>query len=93
MQRYEISLCDPDRVGWIDLRKQMRLAQSQGWQYETYQLTTVNDDGYRGIACGHVLWLPRLKRAGIAAGSDADWTDAESPEHAMELWCAGEMRN
>lgn len=33
---------------------------------------------------GELLWLPDEGRAGIAWGADAQWTDASSPEDAVE---------
>ena len=32
------------------------------------------------------LCIPRINRAGVAAGADADWHDASSLEDALELY-------
>ena len=40
-----------------------------------------------------ILWLPSTKRAGIAWGSDANWTDASSPEEALQRFFNDDMIN
>ena len=38
-----------------------------------------------------ILWLPDQQRAGVAWGSDAQWTDACSPKDALLRFLDGEM--
>jgi hypothetical protein len=61
---------------------------------ELFAVDLINDEGY--ITSGariEMLWLPLSMRAGIAAGADADWTDADSPEDGVLRWLDGDMRN
>lgn len=41
---------------------------------------------------GQLVWVPSEERAGISVGGDACWTDAESPEDALDLYNRGELR-
>jgi len=43
------------------------------WQTDEYNAQQVE-----------ILWLPSIKRAGVAWGADAIWIDAESPQDALE---------
>lgn len=47
-----------------------------------------------GAPCAvEVIYYPDSQRAGIAAGSDAEWTDAASAEDGLLRWLDGEMIN
>jgi hypothetical protein len=57
-----------------------------------YTLVHLDDRGYRETVTGEMLWFPAIGRAGIAWGGGANWTDADSPEDALQRWVSGEMR-
>ena len=40
-------------------------------------------DEYNGQQVS-ILWVPSIRRAGVAWGSDAIWIDADSPQDALE---------
>jgi len=40
-------------------------------------------DEYNGQQVS-ILWVPSIRRAGVAWGSDAIWIDADNPQDALE---------
>jgi hypothetical protein len=86
-----IEACEASAISALDLKQVIQDNGSEA--IECYSLTELGADGYRKSQTGWLLWLPEQSRAGIAWGADADWTDADSPEHALSLWQSGEMMN
>jgi len=62
----------------IDLLEEATSANSDAGQAIAYQLR------YDGGQRGDMLWFADIRRAGIALGGNAIWTDASSPEDAIE---------
>lgn len=60
------------------------LTYGAGWQ--RYEATPLTADGYRHQPVIELLWYEDAGRAGLASGGDAVWTDAQSPEDALERY-------
>lgn len=63
----------------ISLTKEMATLDAQGVAYEAYRMLPEGTSEWLEI-----LYVPSIDRAGLAWGADAQWTDAESPEDAVE---------
>ena len=62
----------------LDLREEAKSLSEQG---ETYQVAVAGAYNEESIT---VLYIPSIGRAGIAWGSDAEWTDADSIDDALQ---------
>lgn len=82
-----------DEITAGDLREEASTALDQGEDVELYRVYTYDAEGYQQQGHGELLWIRGARRAGITYMSDADWTDAETPSHALQLWADDAMVN
>ena len=75
--------CDPSDLPAIDLQSEA-CALSEPCECYTIDFPAVAE-------VGSLLWIPAQNRAGIAWGADASWTDATSPEDALERFASDRM--
>ena len=61
----------------LDLREEAKSLSEQG---ETYQIAVAGAYNEESIT---ILYIPAYGRAGIAWGSDSEWTDADSVDDAL----------
>lgn len=86
LRRHEAD--DDDRDLWSEV------ALADWYRTETYRIYPVDGAYVReGAETGRMLYDTTDHRAGIAWGSDADWTDAESPAEALRLWATDRLVN
>ena len=81
------SLTCAEDIGAIDLQEEYKLSGADDptdWEYYTAQ--TVGENGYinTGEEAIEILYSPQIGRAGIVWGADADWTDCDSAEDALD---------
>jgi len=78
-----LHLTKVDKLSSLDLRKEAtKHHTAEMWQTNWYNAAQLE-----------LLWLPATKRAGIAWGAEADWTDASSPEDALQRFFNDDMIN
>jgi hypothetical protein len=91
MNEVIIETCGLDAITALDLRDEIEQARLNAAPIEAYCLTELDAEGFRKSVTGSMLWYPALGRAGIEWGSDAQWTDASSPEDALCRYREGDM--
>lgn len=74
---------DPEDIPYLDLREEARTAKAQ-WEYWSC-------NAYNETSIG-VLFFPSARRAGIAHGGEAAWTDADSVRDAIERYFGEENK-
>ena len=75
----QVNSIDLAHLSASDLQEEARLADRLGNDYECY--IAVVENSPENV---QMFWLSGANRAGIAWGADAVWTDADSPEDALE---------
>jgi hypothetical protein len=73
---------DGAELSAIDLCEEIADLVEQGVSFETAKVAF---DGKAEWA--QVLYIPSIKRGGIAWGADADWSDASSMDDLLERYC------
>ena len=68
---------DPEDIVPNDLRAEAQSLEQAGEEWEAWLAAAYNEEGIT------ILWLPAVGRAGIAWGSDAEWTEADSAQDAL----------
>lgn len=71
-----------------DLAQVAADAKTRGEEVQTASFEVAEDENFETAQAerGDVLYIPSVGRAGIAWGADADWTDADSIEDAIERY-------
>lgn len=72
-----------------DLASEVRELAAAGTVYEYYAVTWTVDDRPEAEG-GNLLWVPEAGRAGICAGGDSTWDDADSVEDALDHYVVGD---
>jgi hypothetical protein len=72
---------DKDEIDW--LCPMTDICQKIAATNEQWELWKASADNEESI---WILYFPEIGRAGIAWGADANWTDAESVEDALERY-------
>jgi hypothetical protein len=80
VRRYDDGDVDEMVLGSLDLRREVAGLDAAGRAWELWRAGKYNSEGV------DVLWVPDADRAGVVWGAGADWTDAASPQDALERY-------
>lgn len=78
---WQLQSINPEDLTPTDLREEAKAAEAESEEFLPYRLFNP-----QSAELAFMLWLPQAGRAGIAHGADARWTDATSPEQAVQRW-------
>jgi hypothetical protein len=71
---------DVEAISHLDLRREAATLTGLGEEWEVWRTYNHNEQNVE------VLWVPGAGRAGVAWGGNADWTDADDPQDALERY-------
>ncbi len=71
-------ICEIEDITPIDLRAEAQQCETDNEPWEAWTAGAYNSEGIT------ILWIPGAQRAGLAWGADAQWTDADSVEDALQ---------
>ena len=81
-----------ETAGATDLMNECATLDAQCEGYELYNVMTEDGNGFI-IKTGEMMFIPSANRAGIMLGGDSQWTDAGSPQDAIDRHNNDEMAN